>query len=52
MNGVYAALLAIYFLILAVKLDNKRDFLCFLKGLFFIISFVTLIVSVPVQICL
>ena len=52
MSGIHTALVAMYFLILAVTIKNKEEFANFIRGLLLVISFVILITSIPIQIWL
>lgn len=52
MSGIYTVLFAMYFLILAVNIKNKKEFANFIRGLLLVVSFVILIASIPLQIWL
>ena len=52
MSGIHTVLVAMYFLILAVNINDKEKFANFIRGLLIVVSFVILIASIPLQIWL
>lgn len=50
MSGIYCLLVAIYILIMAEIIKNNAHIALFVKGLLIIISFIILLISIPIHI--